>query len=126
MQVRYEGPFPHTTGFNGQPSDLYYGTYHGTFQDFYFGTRFKAVESPRFALTPFGEFIVPVTNTRASRSLPSVAISAVWSLARQSVGSLITCYPASTFRLAFCTHSSRRPWIFDRIGPESTVRSDTS
>ena len=53
MQVRYRGPIPHTTGFDGQPSALDDGTYHGTLQDFYFGTRFKAVESPRFALTPF-------------------------------------------------------------------------
>jgi hypothetical protein len=59
MQVRYKGPVPHTTGFNGQPSDQDDGTYHGTFQDFYVGTRFKAVESPRFALTPFVEVIVP-------------------------------------------------------------------
>jgi hypothetical protein len=71
MQVRYKGPLPHTTGFNGQPSDLDDGTYHGTFQDFYFGTRFKAVESPRFALTPFGEFIVP------SHQYESLAQSAV-------------------------------------------------
>jgi hypothetical protein len=71
MQVRYEGPFPHTTGFNGQPSDLDDGTYHGTFQDSYFGTRFKAVESPRFALTPFGEFIIP------SHGYESLAQSAV-------------------------------------------------
>ena len=71
MQVRYEGPIPHTTGFNGQPSDLDDGTYHGTFQDFYFGTRFKAVESPRFALTPFVEVIIP------SHDYESLAQSAV-------------------------------------------------
>lgn len=59
MQVRYEGPIPHTIGFKGQPSDLDDGTYHGSFQDFYFGVRFKALESPRFALTPFAEVIVP-------------------------------------------------------------------
>ena len=70
-QIRYKGPVPHTTGFNGQPSDLDDGTYHGTFQDFYFGTRFKAVESPRFALTPFGEVIVP------SHEYESLAQSAV-------------------------------------------------
>jgi len=51
MAVRYEGPLPH--------SDLDDGTYHGSFQDFYFGTRFKLVESPRLALTPFVEAIVP-------------------------------------------------------------------
>lgn len=59
MQVRYKGPIPHTTGFNGRPSDWDDGTYHGAFQDVYVGTRFKAVESPRFALTPFVEVIVP-------------------------------------------------------------------
>ncbi|HEY7441453.1 MAG TPA: hypothetical protein VH701_03460 [Vicinamibacterales bacterium] len=58
-QVRYEGPVPHRIGFNGQPSDLDDGTFHGSFQDFYFGTRFKLVESPRLALTPFAEVIIP-------------------------------------------------------------------
>lgn len=59
MQVRYEGAIPHTIGFNGQPSNLDDGTYHGAFQDFYAGVRFKAVALPRFALTPFLEVIVP-------------------------------------------------------------------
>jgi hypothetical protein len=59
MAVRYEGPLPHLIGVKGQPSDLDDGTYHGSFQDFYFGTRFKLVESPRLALTPFVEAIVP-------------------------------------------------------------------
>jgi hypothetical protein len=71
MQVRYEGPIPHTIGFKGQPSDLDDGTYHGSFQDFYFGVRFKALESPRFALTPFAEVIVP------SHQYESLAQSAV-------------------------------------------------
>lgn len=71
MQVRYEGPIPHEIGFDGQPSDLDDGSYHGTFQDFYFGTRFKAVESPRFALTPFVEVIIP------SHDYESLAQSAV-------------------------------------------------
>ena len=59
MQVRYEGDIPHTTGIDGQPSNLDDGSYHGSFQDFYVGTRFKLVESPRFALTPFAEVIIP-------------------------------------------------------------------
>jgi hypothetical protein len=71
MQVRYEGPFPHTIGINGQPSDLDDGTYHGAFQDFYVGARFKLVESPRFAVTPFTEIIIP------SHSYESLAQSAV-------------------------------------------------
>lgn len=71
MQIRYEGPVPHTTGFDGQSSDLDDGTYHGAFQDFYLGSRFKAVESPRFALTPFVEVILP------SHKYESLAQSAV-------------------------------------------------
>lgn len=59
MNVRYEGPFPHDVGLQGQPSDIDDGTYHGSFQDFYFGTRFNVVQSPRFALTPFVEVIIP-------------------------------------------------------------------
>jgi hypothetical protein len=59
MMVRYEGPFPHDIGIKGQPSDVDDGTYHGSFQDFYFGTRFKLRQSARFALTPFVEVIVP-------------------------------------------------------------------
>jgi hypothetical protein len=80
MQVRYKGPVPHTTGFDGQPSDLDDGTYHGTFQDFYFGTRFKAVESPRFALTPFAEVIIPsheyesLAQTAVGRDLRALVV----------------------------------------------------
>jgi hypothetical protein len=80
MQVRYKGPIPHTTGFDGQPSDLDDGTYHGTFQDFYFGTRFKAVESPRFALTPFVEVIIPsheyesLAQTAVGRDLRALVV----------------------------------------------------
>ena len=59
MMVRYEGPTAHTVGVNGQPNDIDDGRYHGTFQDFYFGTRFKLLQSPRFALTPFVEVIIP-------------------------------------------------------------------
>jgi len=82
MQVRYKGPVPHTTGFDGQPSDLDDGTYHGTFQDFYFGTRFKAVESPRFALTPFVEVIIPsheyesLAQTAVGRDLRALVLGA--------------------------------------------------
>jgi hypothetical protein len=59
MQVRYNGPVRHTIGFNLQPSNVDDGTYHGSFQDFYVGTRFKLVQSSRFALTPFAEVILP-------------------------------------------------------------------
>ena len=82
MQVRYKGPIPHTTGFDGQPSDLDDGSYHGTFQDFYFGTRFKAVESPRFALTPFVEVIIPshgyesLAQTAVGRDLRALVVGA--------------------------------------------------
>jgi hypothetical protein len=71
MQVRYEGTFPHTIGFKGQPSNLDDRTYHGTFQDFYVGTRFKLLESSRFALTPFAEVTLP------SHQYESLAQSAV-------------------------------------------------
>jgi hypothetical protein len=82
MQVRYEGPIPHTTGFNGQPSNLDDGTYHGTFQDFYVGTRFKLLESPRFALAPFVEVIVPshqyesLAQTAVGRDLRALVVGA--------------------------------------------------
>ena len=60
MMVRFAGgPNPHVVGIKGQPSDLDDGTYHGAFQDFYFGARFKLVQSPRIAVTPFAEAIVP-------------------------------------------------------------------
>lgn len=59
MMVRYEGINPHLLGIKGQPSTIDDGTYHGAFQDFYFGARYKLVESPRLALTPFAEAIVP-------------------------------------------------------------------
>ena len=82
MQVRYKGPIPHATGFDGQPSDFDDGSYHGTFQDFYFGTRFKAVESPRFALTPFVEVIIPshdyesLAQTAVGRDLRALVVGA--------------------------------------------------
>jgi hypothetical protein len=60
LMVRFAGgPNPHRVGINGQPSDLDDGRYHGAFQDFYFGARFKLVQSPRIAVTPFAEAIVP-------------------------------------------------------------------
>ncbi len=58
MRVRYEGPNPHTIEW-GQPGDIDNGKYHGSFQDFYVGVRLSAVQSPRFALTPFVEGILP-------------------------------------------------------------------
>ena len=82
MQVRYEGQFPHTFGFKGQPSNLDDGNYHGTFQDFYFGTRFKLLESPRLALTPFVEVIIPghhyesLAQTAVGRDLRALVFGA--------------------------------------------------
>jgi len=80
VRGRYEGPIPHTTGFDGQPSNLDDGTYHGTFQDFYVGTRFKLLESSRFALTPFAEVIVPshqyesLAQTAVGRDLRALVV----------------------------------------------------
>jgi hypothetical protein len=59
MMVRYEGPTAHQEGVDGQPSNTDDGRYHGAFQDFYFGTRFKLLQSAGFALTPFVEVIIP-------------------------------------------------------------------
>ena len=59
VQTRYQGSVPHDIGINGQPSNLDDGTFHGSFQDFYFGTRFKLLESARFAVTPFVEVMIP-------------------------------------------------------------------
>jgi hypothetical protein len=71
IQTRYQGCCAHTTGIKGQPSNLDDGRYHGAFQDFYFGSRFKLFESPRFAVTPFVETIIP------SHQYESLAQSAV-------------------------------------------------
>jgi hypothetical protein len=82
MQGRYEGPIPHTTGFDGQQSNLDDGRYHGTFQDFYVGTRFKLLESPRFALTPFVEVVIPshqyesLAQTAVGRDLRALVVGA--------------------------------------------------
>ena len=57
--MRYEGPSPHPVGIKLQPSNIDDGGYHGSLQDFYFGARFRLIESPRFALTPFAEAIIP-------------------------------------------------------------------
>jgi hypothetical protein len=82
VQGKYRGPIPHTEGFNGQPSNLDDGTYHGTFQDFYVGTRFKLLESSRFALTPFVEVIIPshqyesLAQTAVGRDLRALVVGA--------------------------------------------------
>ena len=68
----------------------------------------------------------PVTNTRASRRRPSVAISARSSSARQSAVSPMTCCPVSIFRLESRTHSSSRPSTFGPTAPASTAQSDIS
>ena len=59
VMSRYEGQNPHTVGRDLQPSDLDDGTYHGSFQDFYFGARYGVVQSPGFALAPFVEVVIP-------------------------------------------------------------------
>jgi hypothetical protein len=51
MMTRYVGSNPH--------SDYDDGTYHGAFQDFYLGVRYGVVQSPRFALAPFVEVVIP-------------------------------------------------------------------
>ncbi len=62
MMTRYKGWNPH--------SDYDDGTYHSTFQDFYFGMRYGVVQSPGFALAPFVEVVIP------SHSYPSQVQSA--------------------------------------------------
>lgn len=59
IRSRYQGGSPHGVGIKGQPSNLDDGSFHGSFQDFYFGTRFKLVDSARFTVTPFVEAIIP-------------------------------------------------------------------
>jgi hypothetical protein len=56
---QYQGGNPHTVGRDLQPSDLDDGTYHSTFQDFYFGVRYGVVQKPGLAIAPFVEAIVP-------------------------------------------------------------------
>ena len=51
MMTRYKGSNPHSEYDNG--------TYHGAFQDFYFGMRYGLVQSPGFALAPFVEVVIP-------------------------------------------------------------------
>ena len=51
MMTRYVGSNPH--------NDYDDGTYHGAFQDFYFGMRYGVVQSPGFALAPFVEVVIP-------------------------------------------------------------------
>jgi hypothetical protein len=62
IQTKYQGCCAHTFGVNGQPSTLDDGTYHGTFQDFYFGSRFKLYASTPLAVTPFVEVVIPSHN----------------------------------------------------------------
>lgn len=82
MQVRYDGPIPHTVGFNGQPSTLDDGRYHGSFQDLYIGSRFELFKSPRFAFTPFVEVTIPshryesLAQTAVGRNLRALVFGA--------------------------------------------------
>jgi hypothetical protein len=58
--VRFAGgPHPHTVGIHGQPSNLDDGRYHATAQDFHVGGRWALVQSPRVALMPFAEAVIP-------------------------------------------------------------------
>jgi hypothetical protein len=59
MAARYDGANRHTVGRDLQPSDWDDGTYHSAFQDFYIGVRYGLVQSPRFALAPFAEVVIP-------------------------------------------------------------------
>ena len=59
VMARYEGPFPHLYGRDLQLSDLDDGTYHGAFQDFYFGARYALHQSSALAVTPFVEVVIP-------------------------------------------------------------------
>lgn len=59
VMSRYEGPFPHPYGRDLQLSDLDDGTYHGAFQDLYFGARYALHQSPGLAVTPFVEAVIP-------------------------------------------------------------------
>ena len=82
VQSRYQGCCPHEVGLNGQPSNLDNGKYHGTFQDVYFGTRFKLIESAPFAMTPFVELIIPshhyesLGQSAAGRDLRALVVGA--------------------------------------------------
>ena len=82
VQSRYQGCCPHEVGLDGQPSNLDNGTYHGTFQDMYFGTRFKLFESAPFAMTPFVEVIIPshhyesLGQSAAGRDLRALVVGA--------------------------------------------------
>ena len=59
MAVKYDGANPHTVGRDLQPSVWDDGTYHSAFQDFYIGVRYGLVQSPRFAVAPFVEVVIP-------------------------------------------------------------------
>jgi len=71
IMARYEGPTPHEIGRDLQPSDHDDGTYHGAFQDFYFGVRYALVQSPGISVAPFVEVVIP------SHRYETVAQSAV-------------------------------------------------
>lgn len=70
VSAKYGGLSPHPIDIRGQPSDVDDGTYHGTFQDFHVGVRFKITSRP-VTITPFAEAIIP------SHHYPSLAHSAV-------------------------------------------------
>lgn len=82
IMARYNGEARHDVGLDLQPTDIDDGTYHGSFQDFYVGARYGIVQSPRFALAPFVEVIIPshhyesVGQAAVGRDLRAVLVGA--------------------------------------------------
>jgi hypothetical protein len=113
MMTRYKGWNPH--------SDYDDGTYHSTFQDFYFGMRYGVVQSPGFALAPFVEVVIP------SHSYPSQVQSApgrdvrVVNVGTAVGGFLDNVLPGLYFQSRIRTGSHRRSSTFTRIEPASTA-----
>ena len=65
VTARYGGLSPHRFDHSGQPSTLDDGTYHGSFQDFQFGVRYRITSRP-LTITPFVEAIVPSHHYESS------------------------------------------------------------
>jgi len=70
IRSRYEGSAPHRVGGVGPAQEWDNGEYHGTFQDFRVGVRYRVTSRP-FTVTPFAEGIIP------SHHYPSLAHAAV-------------------------------------------------
>lgn len=69
IRSKYEGEHPHRVGGSGPIREWDDGHYHGTFQDFRIGVRYNVLRRP-FAITPFGEVIIP------SHDYPAIAHAA--------------------------------------------------